>query len=177
MYVGSNENRQVAIYDSNGERQQSVDLTSNARGLALNTSRNLLFASGGSLLSSIGFQEESSKISIDDQLQERAREFASNPVLVSGVQFIFNGGLPFQTLSKISRSITGTQNTQTISLADSQSPGNRSDTVDLIGLEDSVLDGRNGWGFTLAPKQRLTILLTYKQLDLYHLLPNVKRYA
>ncbi|MEL7145394.1 MAG: hypothetical protein AAFO69_03430 [Bacteroidota bacterium] len=170
VYVANSDSSSISIIDQ-AQTIETLQNVSSDTGLAFSNTSDLFITTSLNTLHSIGFQNQSSSIEIDDELMERAVEFQNQPVKIAAAKMIVTGNSVLRTLRLRKQTYTGTVTESSVSLTSARSPQNLEGTINIDGLEGAFIDGANGWDLELAPGQRITMLLTYRQLDPYHLFP------
>lgn len=171
VYVANSGSSSISIIDG-VQLIETLQNVANTTGLAFTRSSNLFVTTSLDTVQSIGFLDQSSSIEIDNELMERAVEFQNQPVKIAAARFVVSGNDEVRTLRLRKQTYTGTVSETSVSLTSVQSPQHLKGTIDIKGLEGTFIDGSNGWDLELVPNQRITMLLTYRQYDPYHLFPN-----
>ena len=114
-------------------------------------------------------------IVFDEDYLERRQDFKYNPALIKHVRFHISGELPFQTLNLVNQTATGKSHSTTLSMSDYQSPQNFQKVYEVTGMNGSMIDGKTGWQFKVAPGQRISTLIYYEQFEMYRLVPEHSR--
>ena len=177
IYVGCRDNDEVSIINQNKEVIANLNLGALNNGLAVDGVTHQLFTSNttSNSLKIIGYSSTNSNLIFDEDLEEKNRNFQHNPAIVKHVRFILNGDEQLSTLKLREGSATGSSTIRTVSFGDYRSPQNFSNVAEVSDMEGAVIDGSNGWEFTLPPNQTLTIMTYYQQFDMYDLLPEHAR--
>ena len=77
-------------------------------------------------------------------------------------------------LKLIHQSPTGKQYVTLISFNNYKRPQNYLDVAEVTAVRGDVIDGKSTWEFKIAPRQTITILVYYKQLQFKYLIPTIK---
>ncbi|MDN5201237.1 YncE family protein [Fulvivirgaceae bacterium BMA10] len=177
IYVASRDDDKVTVIAPNKTVRAILDLGAINNGFAINQTSNVLFTSSTStgFINVIGYKEQSSSVIVDEGFEEKRRDFQHNPVVVKHVRFILSGNERFNVMRLTESNSTGNSTIRTISFSDYRSPQNIQNVSEVNGLEGAVIDGSNGWGFKIAPNQTITMMVYYRQFDMYNLLPETSR--
>ncbi|MFY0689153.1 MAG: YncE family protein [Cyclobacteriaceae bacterium] len=177
LYVANRESDDVTVIAPDQSIVTTLDLGEINNGFTLNPAQNTLFTSSVSSgsVQVIGYSPESSSITIDEDFEEKRQDFQHNPVVVKHAKFIFSDEQRFNVLKLREGNATGNFKAMAVSLRDYNSPQNIQNISEVNGLEGAVIDGSNGWGFTIAPHQSITMMIYFRQFDMYSLLPETSR--
>ena len=177
IYVASRDDDKVTVIAPDKSVRASLDLGAINNGFAINQTSNVLFTSltTTGFINVIGYEEQSSSVIVDEDFEEKRRDFQHNPVVVKHAKFILSGNERFNVLRLREGNSTGNSAVRTISFNDYRSPQNIQNVSEVNGLEGAVIDGSNGWDFKVAPNQTITMMVYYRQFDMYNLLPETSR--
>ena len=109
------------------------------------------------------------EVTIVENYNEFREEFRSFPALVKHLKVVSSDQL-MPVLFLEDRSISGKTHERIISISSHQSPRNFLSVAEVFQMEDTLIDGRHQWRFTINPQTRITLLLYYKQLEINKLI-------
>lgn len=177
IYVANKGNNRITVIHADHSVRATLDLGLINNGFTLDPNNNVLFTSVASSnsIGVIGYKAQSSLVVVDEDLDEKRRDFQQNPVVVKHARFILSGNDRFNVLRLREGNATGNSTVRTLSFNDFYSPQMRQNVSEVNGLEGAVIDGANGWEFMVAPQQTVTMMVYYRQFDLYNLLPEKAR--
>ena len=142
-------------------------------GFGINQTENVLFSSdtATNTVNVIGYSPQSSSITIDEDFAQKSEDFQHNPALVKHVKFVLSGTERFKVLTLREERVTGTIKNIPLSFRNYDNPQNFLNVSEVFGMEGSMIDGINSWIFKIAGLQTITLLVYYKQFEMYNLLP------
>lgn len=144
--------------------------------LALEAVNALAFDSSGALLTTsqeLGSATVSSgkpPVVIDADYAEKNRHFRHAPAVIEQVRFIMDMHQRIPTLTAKEKTISGKEKAFTFSLEKYRSTRHFQNII-TIPMKGFKLNGHSFWQFLLQPGQTATILVSYRQLDSYALIP------
>ena len=133
----------------------------------------MLADTGTNTVNVIGFLDDSSSIIIDDDFQKQIRTFQHNPAIVKHSKFVFSTPEQFQVLTLQEEQATGKVKSTPISFTNYKNPQTILNVSEVSGFEGSLIDGHNSWLFKIAGNQTITILVYYKQFEMYSLIKSM----
>ena len=176
IYVASREGGRLTVIGPDLVSRATLLLGTGGQGLAVDPVKGLLYTSTASgKVQQIGYQVQSSVVTVDDGYAETREDFQHNPARVKHAKFVFSGDAPSGLLQVREQTATGRRTVKALSFSDYRSPQHALNVTEVSGLEGTVLDGSNAWDFTVAPYQSITVMVYYRQLDRYRLLPETAR--
>lgn len=177
LYVANRDDNNFSIIAPDKSLKDTISIGEVNIGFVINQSNNLLFTNntGSGTVKLIGYEEQTGSIQIDEDFAAKRQEFQHNPVVIKHAKFILSGEERFKVLTLRESSALGNQKRTTLSFTNYNHPRNFQNVSEVDGLEGSVIDGQNGWQFMIAPKQTITLMVYYRQFDMYNLLPEQAR--
>jgi YVTN family beta-propeller protein len=104
-------------------------------------------------------------IEISDNYESVAYDFQFNPVIIKHLKVLFSGNDNAPIMKVGHRTPSGKERARTISLGNRKSPQQYLNLVELHEMENEIIDGKAYWLLTLLPKERISLLLYYEQLN------------
>lgn len=177
LYVANRDDNNFSIIAPDKSLKDTISIGEVNIGFVINQSNNLLFTNNttSGTVNLIGYEEQTGSIKIDDDFAAKRQEFQHNPIVIKHAKFILSGEERFKVLSLRESSALGNQKRTALSFTNYSHPRNFQNVSEVDGLEGSVIDGQNGWQFKIAPKQTITIMVYYRQFDMYNILPEQAR--
>lgn len=177
LYVANRDDNNFSIIAPDKSLKDTITFGDVNIGFAINQSNNLLFTNntGSGTVNLIGYKEQSGAIQIDEDFAAKRQEFQHNPIVIKHAKFILSGEERFKVLTLRESSPSGNQKRTALSFTNYNHPRNFQNVSEVDGLEGSVIDGQNGWQFMIAPNQTITLMVYYRQFDMYNLLPEQSR--
>jgi YVTN family beta-propeller protein len=179
LYVGNRADDTYSVIAPDKSIRATITLGNVNIGFGINSAENVLFSSDTAInaVHIIGYANESSSITIDDDFAEKREDFHFNPGLVKHVKFVLSGTERFKVLTLREERVTGTIKEEPISFGSHDQPQNFINASEVFGMDGVMIDGLNSWIFNIAGLQTITILVYYRQLELYNSLPEKARRA
>ena len=173
LYIGNRDDETITVIAPDKSIRATLSLGGINHEFAFNTSGSVLFIpdTQENAVNVIGYQQVSSSILISGDYNENNENFSHSPALVKHVRFVLSGDERFKVLTLREEPMTGSFKDIPVSFGNYHSPQNFLNVAELNGLEGSIIDGVNSWLFRIAGLQTITVLVYYRQLDLYHMLP------
>ena len=125
----------------------------------------------------IGYQEQSSAITINDGYDELSQNFLYNPAIVKHVKWVLSGEERFNVLRLVKETPTGTQKSTAISHENYRSPQNFLNVSEMTALDGTTIDGKNSWWFEIGGLQTITLMVYYRQIQFSEHLPTPQKIA
>ncbi|GAA0892642.1 hypothetical protein GCM10009122_23210 [Fulvivirga kasyanovii] len=171
LYVTSINTDQMSLVSSGGSINVIPAPSNGYTGIAL--SGSTVFITGGTADETILADNPagSSQVTTDEDYFLKSKHFQSDPAIVGHVKFIFSGTTRPHVLHVEEQNATGRIKKTPLSLSHYQSPRDFQNVAEAGGLKNTMLDGRTGWGFSLGPKQTISMVIWYKQFEMRELLP------
>ena len=122
----------------------------------------------------IGYGVPYSPVVVNDGYEEIREDFQHNPALIDRVCFSFSDRVLPASLGVSVVGASGKRRDRRLSFRQSQRPDQFEGAQRMAmirNIKGAVLDGKHGWNFRIAPLQRITISLHYRQFHLHSLLP------
>ena len=109
-------------------------------------------------------------VAIDEDYAEKNRHFRHAPAVIEQARFFIaqHQRIPFMTARE--RSVSGKEVVATFSLEKYRSTGHFQNII-TVPMKGFNLNGHSSWQFLLQAGQTVTILVSYRQLDSYALIP------
>lgn len=177
MYVGNKRDREsYTIINPDRTVRTSLSLGLVNIGIAVNPFQNQLFSTNTrqNSVTIIGFPKPQLPVVTNESYELKKRQFQYSPVLVKHAKFIATANTPLSVLTLKQQESRGKTKETKIPLNAYQSPQQLINVADVYALEKSIINGNNSWEFALMPKQRISIIIYYKQLEVERLLPQKK---
>jgi len=173
LYVGNKDDETYTVIAPDKSIRATISLGNVNIGFGINATENVLFSSdtGANLVNVIGYADQSSSITIDDDFSQKNKNFQHNPALVKHVKFVLSGSERFKVLTLREETITGMENNTPLSFRSYDSPQNFLNVSEVFGMDGSLIDGLNSWIFKIAGQQTITLLVYYRQFNMYELMP------
>ena len=168
VYVGNRAAHTLSVLDATGVLQGTIARTDVNIGMAFDpqTGSILISNTHNNTVRAIGFKKEPTII-VSENYPTHQDDFIYNPAYIKHVKFVLSGRERFHTLTLQEDTITGSEKRVPISFSNHSSPQNYGNVSELFELENTILDGRHRWIFKIAPRQTITILIYYYQIDRY----------
>ena len=172
LYVGNRGDNTYSLIDANNLVLETLSLGSVGTSIGLDPNGAAIYSSDPVLrgVNIITVSEESNQVLINDEYEARREDFKFNPAIVKHVKFVFSGSERFNVLRLEEETVTGTTKVKPISFSNYNSPQNFGNVAEVFEMNGSIIDGKNGWLFTIAAKQTITILTYYEQLEMEEIL-------
>ncbi|WP_062062705.1 YncE family protein [Aquimarina longa] len=172
MYVGNRYDNTFSIINSIDQVIETLALGVVNTGVVVDIKNDLIYSTDttGSSISLISYKKESSAVRINEEYYSNREDFTFNPVKIQHVKFVFSGTKRFEVLTLQKETIAGKASTHSISLSKYSSPQNFNTIAEVTEFKDTILNGRVGWLFSIAPKQTITIITYYRQIEMQQLL-------
>lgn len=173
LYVGNRDDETYTVIAPNKTIRATVNMGDVNIGFGINQTENVLFSSdtATNTVNVIGYSPQSSSITIDEDFAQKSEDFQHNPALVKHVKFVLSGTERFKVLTLREERVTGTIKNIPLSFRNYDNPQNFLNVSEVFGMEGSMIDGINSWIFKIAGLQTITLLVYYKQFEMYNLLP------
>lgn len=173
LYVGNRDDETYTVIAPNKSIRATISLGNVNIGFGINATENVLFSSdtGANLVNVIGYADQSSSITIDDDFSQKNKNFQHNPALVKHVKFVLSGTERFKVLTLREETITGVEKNTPLSFRNYDSPQNFLNVSEVFGMDGAMIDGLNSWLFKIAGLQTITLLVYYRQFNMYELMP------
>ncbi|WP_170179741.1 YncE family protein [Flavivirga rizhaonensis] len=176
LYVGNRADETYSIINSENVVIDTLNYSDINIGLASHTTENFIFNTDTSknLLHLIGFRYETN-ISVNEEYYESQENFQHNPAILKHLKVIASGEERFKVLQLLDASISGKQSCKSLSFGNYHNPKNFDNISEVFDIEGVVIDRKHGWCFKIASNQTISLLLYYKQFEMYNLLPEKSR--
>ena len=172
-YVSNSIDNTITVIDSNHTVINTIENIGTLNiGFAFNLEENTLFITDTALNTINIFGRGCVQINAD--YFEKAEEFKFNPILVKHVKFSLSGTARFKVLNRFEKTPTGTVDCTPISHEQYRSPQSIQNISEITSLNETLVDGKVSWEFTIAPNQTISILLYYKQFLMEQQIPTKK---
>ncbi len=173
LYVGNRVDETYSVITPNKTIKATITLGNVNIGFGINQTENVLFSSdtAANVVDIIGYAEESSSITIDDDYSQKNEDFKYSPGLVKHVKFVLSGTQRFKVLTLREERVTGTVKEEPVTFGNYDNPQNFINVSEVFGLDGAMIDGLNSWIFKIAGLQTITVLVYYRQLKMYRSLP------
>lgn len=177
LYVANRDDNNFSIIAPDKNLKDTITIGEVNIGFVINQSNNLLFTNntGSGTVNLIGYEEQTGSIQVDEDFAAKRQEFQHNPIVIKHAKFILSGEERFKVLTLRESSALGTQKRTALSFTNYNHPRNFQNVSEVDGLDGSVIDGQNGWQFMIAPNQTITLMVYYRQFDMYNILPDQAR--
>lgn len=169
LYVGNREDETFTVIAPDKSIRATISKGNVNIGFAINTATNQVFVSDTSAdsVNLIGYANQSSSISINEDYGHKSQNFMYNPGIVKHTKWVLSGTDRFKVLNHIEETPTGTKKTTPISHESYKNPQNFLNVSEMDALEGSIIDGKNTWQFKIAANQTITLLVYYRQYQFW----------
>ncbi|MBL6444679.1 YncE family protein [Fulvivirga sp. 29W222] len=148
-------------FSQESERLQAVNaLAFDTTGALLTTAQDL----GNATVSN------KASVTIDADYAEKNRHFRYAPAVIEQVRFIMEAHQRIPLLTARNRTVSGKEEAFTFSLEKYRSTRHFQNII-TMPMKGFSLNGHSSWQFHLQPGQTVTLLVSYRQLDSYALIP------
>ncbi|MBL4574815.1 MAG: YncE family protein [Opitutaceae bacterium] len=173
LYVGNRVDETYSVIAPDKTIKATIALGNVNIGFGINQTENVLFSSdtAANTVDIIGYSDQSSSITIDDDFPQKSKDFKHSPALVKHVKFVLSGTQRFKVLTLREERVTGTVIEAPITFGNYDSPQNSINVSEMFGMDGVMIDGLNSWLFKIAGLQTISVLVYYKQFEMYNLLP------
>ena len=174
LYVGNRADETYTVIAPNKTIRATVALGNVNIGFSINQTENVLFSSdtGANLVNVIGYADQSSSITIDDDYAQKNKNFQHNPALVKHTKYVLTGdGYASRLLTLIEETPTGKEKRNNLSFSNYASPQNFLKVAEVFDTDGAIIDGHTSWQFKIGGLQTVTILVYYRQFEMYNLMP------
>ena len=173
VYIGNRDDNTLTVIAPDKTIRATLALTNVNIGLAVNNETGTLWLSdtANNTVRALGFNQGSTLV-FNDEYEADAMRFASHPILLKHVKFSLSGQERFNVLRHIEQNATGCKEVMSLSHENYRSPNNFLNVSEIYDLENTIVDGRVSWEFTIAPKQTISIMLYYLQFERADYIPN-----
>ncbi len=175
LYIGNQGENTFSVLDPASDTvRHTFSLGAVHTGIAIDPATNTIFSSTpfSATISVITYSAQTSAVTINEGYTEKQQDFIYNPARIEHVKFVLSGTQRFSVLQVVEQTINGTIDTHAISFSNYASPQNFANISEVTGLKGFLLNGRNGWVFSIAPKQTITILTYYQQIQRQRIIKN-----
>jgi len=169
LYIGEVANGQILRLDENDDFVAPYPVADFETGIAIHPKNGIVALSQATQNTVTLVQVNRADVTIVENYNEYREEFRSFPALVKHLKVVSSDQL-MPVLFLEDRSISGKIHERIISISSHQSPRNFLSVAEVFKIEDTLIDGRHQWRFTINPQTRITLLLYYQQLEINQLI-------
>ncbi len=167
LYVGNRTDNTYSIIAPDNSIRKILPLTNVNIGLGIHQEENILFSSDTqtNTIHLIGYQDQSSSITINEDVAQKQEEFKHRPVQVKHMKVIVSKGNLYGVFRLQQKTISGSSISKTLSLSNYNSPQQFLNTYEIFDMDGAIIDGRNSWNFKMMGEQSMTLLIYYKKIQ------------
>lgn len=167
LYVGNKAENTYTILNLDNKVITTLKLGKVNIGLGIHREENILFSADTQTdtIAVIGYQDQSSSITTNEDVAQKREEFKHRPVQVKHMKVILSKGNLYGVLCLKQKTISGSSISKTLSLSNYNSPQQFLNTYEIFDMDGAIIDGRNSWNFNIMGKQTMTLLIYYEKIQ------------
>ncbi len=172
LYVGNRGDNTYSIIDSHNQVKEILALGNVGNNLAFDSRTDNIYSSDSfkGTVTIITYKLGSNAVIINEGYDAKREDFTFNPAIVQHVKFVLSGEQRFKVLKLDKETVSGTTQTQSIAFSNYHNPQNFANVAEVFEMAGTPIDGKHSWRFKIGPKQTITILTYYKQVEIHNLL-------
>jgi|TARA_R100000750_G_scaffold30200_3_gene19226 YVTN family beta-propeller protein len=165
LYVGNRADDTFTVIAPDKTLRATISKGNVNIGMAINTATSQLVIADTATdsVNLMGYADQSSNISINEDYKYKSQDFLYHPGIVKHTKWVLSGTERFKVLNHIEETPTGIKKTTPISHENYRHPQNFLNVSEMIDLEGTIIDGKNTWQFNIAPNQTITLLVYFRQ--------------
>lgn len=167
LYIGNRGDNSYSIIDTNESVVSTLFLGVVGNSIAFDKERETIFSTNtiNGTINFITYNSESDKVLVNEGYFAKREDFTFQPARIEHLKFVLSGKERFTVLNLEEQTVTGTTKTTPISFSSYANPQNFGNVAEVFEMKGSIIDGKNGWRFKIAPFQTITILTYYRQFE------------
>ena len=166
LYVGNRADQTFTVLGQDNSIRATLALGHAEHSFAINQATNTLFsaATSANAVNRIGYLEQSSQITINEDYSAKKADFQHHPAIIQHLKVILSGEQRLHTVLKLQqKTMTGTIKTTPLSLSQYNSPQHFLNVYEVSAIKGVMLDGINRWNVKIPAGQTLTFMVSYQQ--------------